>query len=209
MSSIEWLGLTKWPGLIVTGKRITRKQAAEILIRTDSWWLSSNTKWYEEKVRKLLNLPEDDVDRQRQFLMDIKALELNYLNNSQILSCSIQGPHGWCDWKGNIGCSSYNIGKWPTVEEVKEDWVKIAQAFPFLHLKCQLLNDETCSDAELYPVVQFNICNGKVRVKTKNLKLAEEPSWSFSVDRFSSYNAEIGIPAKDLHKYVIDLIHKF
>ena len=52
------------------------------------------------------------------------------------------GPKGWCDWEGNIACRNYNIGKWPTAEEVTEDWLAIAAAFPYLELRAQVITDE-------------------------------------------------------------------
>jgi hypothetical protein len=36
------LYLPKWPGLLVVGKPVTREQAMEIIIRTDSLWFSTN-----------------------------------------------------------------------------------------------------------------------------------------------------------------------
>ena len=51
-------------------------------------------------------------------------------------------PKGWCDWEGNIACRNYNIGKWHTAEEVTEDWLAIAAAFPYLELRAQVITDE-------------------------------------------------------------------
>ena len=119
---------------------------------------------------------------------------LSYLNNNQIVSSWIGGPHGWCDWEGNIYTKNYNIGKWPSVEEVYNEWVTIAEAFPFLSLKSQLLNCEAGQDdIEQKPVVEFVIKDGKVEMV--------EPSYlitfaSFGVedmsDRFSNPYSERG-----------------
>jgi hypothetical protein len=98
---------------------------------------------------------------------ELEIIELSYLDNSQICSSWIGGPHGWCDWEGNIGCSNYNIGKWPGVEEVYNEWKSIAKAFPFLDLRCQLANHEASSpemSENPGPVVEFIVKAGKVKM---------------------------------------------
>ncbi|MFC7641532.1 hypothetical protein ACFQX6_11430 [Streptosporangium lutulentum] len=69
-------------------------------------------------------------------------LRLHYLDNARIASSWIGGPKGWCDWDGQIGCSTYNVGKWPTVEELTSDWETIAAAFPYLKLHAQVVDNE-------------------------------------------------------------------
>jgi hypothetical protein len=149
--------LTKWPRLLVTGEPVTREQANEILIRTDDWWLSTNDHAWEAAVYALAA----DHGRPRQpernagpaacsafskalgdWEVRLGILNLHYLDNARIASSWIGGPKGWCDWDGKIGCSNYNIGKWPTIEEVTEDWQAIAGAFPYLSLHAQLVTDE-------------------------------------------------------------------
>jgi hypothetical protein len=87
------------------------------------------------------------------------VLQLSYLENARIASSWIGGPHGWCDWDGTIGCANYNIGKWPTVEAVTEDWHAIAAAFPYLNLRAQLVPDEGEAESA---VVEWQISNGAV-----------------------------------------------
>ena len=98
---------------------------------------------------------------------ELEIIELSYLHNSRICSSWIGGPHGWCDWEGNIECSNYNIGKWPGIEEVYNEWKKIAKAFPFLDLRCQLANHEASSpemSENPGPVVEFIVKGGKVKM---------------------------------------------
>lgn len=89
------------------------------------------------------------------------------------MSCWIGGTHGWCDWDGTIFANSFNVGKWPTVEEVEKDWQAIAAAFPFLDLRSQLLNrgSSEAVDEGASPVVEFVVRNSRVEVKTSGLEL--------------------------------------
>lgn len=169
----EWyksLALPKWPGLVVVGSSITPEQAMEVLIRTDALRFSCNDKEFVNRLCDLFDIPRDkeygwislevtDVLREK-----LGCLSLHYLENSRIVSAWIGGPHGWCDWDGTIGCSNFNIGKWPSVEQVREDWTAIAQAFPYLSLKSQLFSGETCEEG-VVPVVEFEIVGGKVEVQ--------------------------------------------
>lgn len=140
--------LTKWPRLLVTGEPVTEQQADEILVRTDNWYHFSNNKQWEQQVDALAAeygrpLPgpgswalADEWNKQ------FGILPLGYCDNNQIMSSWVGGPYGWCNWPGQIGCSTYNIGKWPSTEEVTDDWTLIAAAFPYLDLTAQLVNDE-------------------------------------------------------------------
>lgn len=168
------LNLPKWPAFLVVGEPVTEDQAAEILIRTGGLTFSTNDKQFEKQLREVLGLPEDSYSLPNEELQKIwrmeeevqqkyKVLNLSYLQNNQIVSCYIGGPKGWCDWDGNIGCNSYNIGKWPSVEEVEREWKQIAKEFPYLDLQCQLFNTEY-SDETGVPIVQFDVKGGQVTV---------------------------------------------
>lgn len=179
------IGLPKWPGLLVVGESVTKEQAQEILIRTSSLGhFCSNDREFESQINDILfgvYASFFDLDRyldgrfEKDFnaryrwiekqLEPYKVLDLHYLKNHQILSSYIGGPHGWCNWDGNIGTSSYNIGKWPDVEEVFNEWKIIAEAFPYLNLKSQLWSGETC-EPNTQPLVQFDIFNGGVTLST-------------------------------------------
>lgn len=167
----------KWPRLLVVGEPITEEQADEVLLRTDSWYFGCNDRaWNGTLVRVCgeFGRPSEpsrtvqdgggwagyfEADRAWQGRLGI--LDLNYLHNSRIASSWIGGPHGWCDWTGAIGCSTFNIGKWPSDDEVTEDWTAIAEAFPFLDLHAQLLNhDEEGGDGSI--AGHWRVKDGKV-----------------------------------------------
>jgi hypothetical protein len=94
---------------------------------------------------------------------------LNYLQNKQITTNVNFGLHGWCNWDGTIQTKhSYNIGPYPTVEEVYNEWVQIAKTFPYLNLRCQLINTDIVYAHDdphqqvAKPVVEFIIKDGEV-----------------------------------------------
>lgn len=202
MSDVNDIGLPKWPAFLVKGKDVTKKQAAEIIIRTDhsvpDFRHAGNDSEHGKKLSALFGVPEefdDGIPYQQKRTKDQEAkrikelhirwasveclekkigkLNLEYLHNSWIVSCYIGGPHGWCDWDGKIGNCATNIGKWPSVEAVTRDWEQIAEAFPFLDLECQLCNHEAG-----YPVE--NQVNGPivkfVVKKGKVTVLSQDPS---------------------------------
>lgn len=195
------VNLPKWPTLIVTGDKVTETQAAEIIIKTSravpEFHYASNDDRMNQRAADLFGVPADDgpqfpndeKDRdgplhrayyaythEREAALDdlnkrLRLIQLTYLHNSRIASCYVGGSHGWCDWDGTIRTSSYNIGKWPSVEEVLEDWQAITTAFPFLNLQCQLCNHEAGYPEEGQingPVVHFHIHDGVVDAKTQS-----------------------------------------
>jgi len=146
------IDLGKWPRLLVTGDRVTNEQADEIIIRTTSRMFFTNDKTWEKQALEILGIPEliygggegwAERFREHKAAWDrLGNLSLEYLTTSQIASATIGGPHGWCDWNGWIFSDQHNIGKWPSHETVTKEWTKIAQAFPYLRLRAQLISDE-------------------------------------------------------------------
>jgi hypothetical protein len=167
------LELPKWPCLLVHGKPVTKGQAMEIIIRTSSFSFSSNDGEFEKDLHEALygvrctsigffDVPNNDKLTEEKRI-EYKLLNTYYLRNRRILSSFIGGPHGWCNWDGQIFCNTFNIGKYPSVESVYDEWVEIAKEFPYLQLTSQLLNGESCQD-NLEPVIEYKIKNGKVRL---------------------------------------------
>lgn len=176
------IDLPKWPALVVVREKVSLDQAAEIIVRTSMYYLSCNDRDFEARVNELVfgvyakryDLAEElsiklgvsiseAWEYQDKCIANYKHLDLGYLKNSRIMSSWVGGPHGWCDWNGNIFTNNYNIGKWPDIEAVYHEWKIIAKAFPFLSLKSQLFSGEQCED-DTRPVVQFDIKDGKVKM---------------------------------------------
>jgi hypothetical protein len=214
------LNLPKWPALLVVGKPVTREQAMEILIRTDSLYFSCNDYEFSKQlseylfdveleragfnqentaIAKKLGVDESNswaeiFNYKEAKIAEVDSIPLNYLENDRIVSSWIGGPKGWCDWDGNIYTANYNIGKWPSVQEVYEDWKRIATAFPFLELRAQLLNCEAGEEgAEPKAVVEFVIKNGKVRMVEPKKLLTQPKDIDFaSALNFSNPHRERG-----------------
>lgn len=156
--------LGKWPRLLVAGAPVTAEQADEVLIRTNCWHLATNDRDFEKVVAELAGISIGDhgmVDWRsvRRFEQRHQVLDLRYLQNSRVCSAWVGGAHGWLEWDGTVGCSTWNIGRWPEASRVTRDWMLIAQAFPFLELTAQLVADEGAADV---PAVQWRVHDGHV-----------------------------------------------
>lgn len=164
---------TKWPRLLVAGDPVTADQAAEIIARTTHWPPYINDKAWQQLILSELHRIGHPVEPHRGGEMDAFGnywravdawrrdrgiLNLSYLHNSRVGSSWIYGPHGWVDWDGTIGAGGWNVGKWPSDEEVTEDWTSIAAAFPYLRLTAQLVENE----GEGGLAGQWTIANGEV-----------------------------------------------
>lgn len=167
-TAADQFGLPKWPAMVVHGDPVSPEQAMEILVRTNYWGSTCNDHEWDRKVldmagikyetsRGYLSVDYNDVDR---FSTAMGVLPLEYLANSRVSSSFVGGPHGWCDWDGRIGSSTYNIGKWPGAATVLDEWALIAKTFPFLNLWCQLYSHEVC-EAEARPVVEYIVKDGR------------------------------------------------
>lgn len=175
-------GLPKWPQMIVTGKKLTEQQALEIIRRTDTFFFGydGNNHSFNKQAREILELPNDediwriqDTDerykkyeeyrtKRDEFHNKWGTIETEYVHNSWISCAFIGGPHGWCHPDGTIGYSD-NVGKWPEVEEIYNEWCLLAKEFPFIEVGVTLWNGEGCED-NTRPVVSFKIKDGKVEI---------------------------------------------
>lgn len=164
---------TKWPRLVIVPEpgheTVTREQTNEILLRTNGDCLMSNDREWEAAVAGVLGIKPCASHRVSVDLLpwrecadwyqSIRGLDLHYVRNSRIMSSWIGGPHGWLDWDGNIGCSTWNIGKWPSESEVTSDFKQISAAFPYLDFHAQVITDE--GDPETGQVAaQWRVING-------------------------------------------------
>lgn len=213
--------LPKWPGLIVEGTSVTPQQAREILIRTDSHLPAfrgcSNAQHLEDYLSLLFGIkgaPDTDpthwhthweaVQNLRKRLRMVEGLQ--YLSNAQILSCWVGGPHGWCSWDGIIRANTFNIGKWPSVDEVIREWAAIAEAFPYLTLTAWLHDKESCQEGA-QPIVRFEVERGHV-VAFRQWEDDLKPSIPFEEAPFvmrHDESGESGIDRHVLRDYLEDL----
>jgi len=230
------IGLPKWPGLLVKGEKITEEQAAEIILRTSGWISCNDDDFtnavncliydvqdngkhsYYDKVNDLIrekigvgkDFPEawsklwEYREKRNQELGILE--DCCYLGNHQICSSWIGGPHGWCNWDGTISACNYNIGKWPAIEDVYNEWKLVAKTFPFLDLKCQLLNHEQCFPETVNnpgPIIEFHVKGGRVKMSIPSKVLCE----SEDVD-FEDFRNEIGCSLEKVRETIELVLNK-
>ena len=105
---------------------------------------------------------------QQAFRDQYHLVRTKYVRNNFACSNFVYGPHGWCHPDGRIHGFD-NVGSDPCAERIYQDWVTIAEAFPFLELKATLMNAEQ-GETESWrgipkePVVTFTVQNGTVGV---------------------------------------------
>lgn len=178
--------LPKWPQMIVTGTSLPVDQALEIIRRTDTFfiWGGGNDHEFIDQAKKFAHMPEapdrsdpkwkdnDDAwgeafrkyweEENPAWEKKWNLVHLNYVFNSWVSCSYINGPHGWCHPDGSIGFTD-NVGKWPSVKEVLEDWETLAREFPFIEVEVTLTDGEYCEE-DTSRVVSFLVRGGKVEV---------------------------------------------
>jgi hypothetical protein len=175
---------TKWPRLIVVGEPVDPEQADEILVRTARWYLSTNDREFEQQVYQTLGiktvpytehgtLEHPDFWALEKWENAHGVLDLEFLGNQRIASAYIGGPHGWCDWDGTIGSFDYNIGKWPSLESVHAEAKQIAEAFPYLDLRMQFIEEE----GEGSIAAQIDVADGKATIVEPDGMLVHPTDW--------------------------------
>lgn len=211
--------LPKWPQMLVTGKQVTVEQAKEIIFRTDdfltdaSTYSGGNAQRFNDAYRKLAGLEllqfertfrdghtytSFDWDKQRELCERLNIIRTKYVEN-RWASCSyIGGPHGWCSPAGVISYSD-NVGKWPSIEEIIDDWTTIAQAFPYLDLHVTLMSGESCED-DTHPVINIRVVDGNVFAEAPDITVHEIPEKCDVMLQFVEHmksgtcQREIGLP---------------
>lgn len=98
--------------------------------------------------------------------------EIQYVRNDLADSCYVGGANGYVDANGTISFDR-NVGKWPSVEEIHNDFRIIAEEFPFLEMYASLYDAEQCERDEkpVNLVVSFIISNGKVIIGDMDFNL--------------------------------------
>ncbi|MCP9209586.1 hypothetical protein [Streptomyces cucumeris] len=167
--------LPKWPTLQVVGKSVTPALGREICLRTTPLHgvFSSVGSWSNSLADAYgVALEEDgwpsfeEVDRAQG---DLGILDLDYLGNDRVTASRLNIPSGWCDWDGKIGTAGTDLSsKWPTLEELHQEWGLIAQAWPQLRMTAQLSTYKDSSrPEERFPFLAWDIVNGYVHLRSE------------------------------------------
>ena len=203
--NISTITLPKWSAMIVEGDSVSPELAAEILIRTDSnlpyFTYAGNDTQLGDELIAIFNVPTRakliEYYKLNKLKDKLKVLHLNYLTNDRIVSSWVAGLYDWVNWYGTVDSRNYNIGKWPNVDSVLQDWQAIATAFPSLKLTCWLYSKETCVPDNT-ALVQFDIVSGTA---TAHLPDREPQNPAFGEPDYSSImcsNRESGISVSSL-----------
>ncbi len=173
-------GLPKCPQMLVSGPDVSLEQAQKIILRTDrfltdlSKYSGGNNKSWNQAYRMGSGIQDiinkyDDNSQVRAAYYQIQSrleevlgiLGTNFVENNWASCYVAGGPHGWCSPLGKIEYFN-NIGKWPSVEEVFEDWALIANSFPFLEASITLMDKESCEE-DREAIVSMQVSGGKVQ----------------------------------------------
>ena len=164
--------LPKWPQMRVWGRSVTAELAREIIMRTDSFWESGhggNDRGWERRLCEAVGYPYHDysdanVDWQAQeaFKASIGYVSTEYVYNAWISNAFVFGPSGWCHPDGRIHFV-HNVGKWPSVQEIADEWARIAKEWPQLDLDVCLMSGESGED-HCQPLVTMWVQAGEVTV---------------------------------------------
>jgi hypothetical protein len=147
--------------MIVSGVPVTVEQALEIIRRTDNFFQHpgylGNDRKFNERLMARFRIPGSWEAREG-WSTDWGVIQTEYVTNSWIACAYIYGPHGWCHPDGVIGFVD-NVGKWPTVKDILEEWTLLAEAFPFLDVGVTLMDREHCEDGGV-PLVSIRVLYG-------------------------------------------------
>lgn len=143
--------------MTVIGNNVTVDQASEIILLTTSLSFQSNDSIWKEQLYTILGIKPFDSDEIYNMEKELGTLPLNYIANHKIATNYINGPYGWCDWNGNIGCDNFPIEKYADNKSIYDDWVEVAKKWPYLSLTAQIKTEDD------RPIVNYIIKNGTVR----------------------------------------------
>lgn len=192
VEELSALSLPKWPQMRVWGEDVTVEQAKEIIFRTDSFFCTSEDMENDRRpnwadwARVQIGLASPAISRLshvERYNMDLeigqalKAITNDYVRNSWADSSYVYGAYGWCSPEGKIFYCD-NVGKWPSANEILEEWEQLAAAFPFVKATVVVMSAEHCEGGE--PVFAIKIKGGVANAVTADEVVM--PDMEFSRD---------------------------
>ena len=228
-TALSTASLPKWPQMLVSGKSVTVEQAKDIIFRTDPFltdadqYSGGNNQKFNQHYRDISGLTRLQVETKRsdgtkfistnwelqdRIKKQINAVSTAYVRNDWASSSYIFGPHGWCHPDGTIWFED-NVGKWPSVQEILQDWQDLAAAFPYLDLHISLMNGES-GDESSEPVVNIRVENGQAYLAAPDISVHNK--MPAKIDRYDqldfgfSPSREQGLP-KEWYKEFAAKIH--
>lgn len=169
----------KWPQMIVTGTPVTMEQAKDIIRRTDDFFVDfskyaggNNHNWnewagsvlhkhhFDNSGSKWKTKQQELYKAEEEFKTHWGHVYTEYVNNTWASCAFIGGPHGWCHPDGRMVFTD-NVGKWPSFEEVVDDWKKLLEAFPYINVGVTLFNGES-SEQQAEPICSLKVGDNKI-----------------------------------------------
>lgn len=169
---------TMWPRLLVVGEPVTPEQADDIIVRTTCLYrLYCNDERFMHDLQDAFGLVRSPLGfattpSVRAAATELGSLNLTALTMYRVYSMWIDGPRGWCDWDGRIGCNAYNLARSTDPADVTAEWARIAAAWPYLDLRAQLLGGDD-ADADRAPFAQWRVLDGRVTEETPGPRITE------------------------------------
>lgn len=239
IDSTDNVELDRWNAVYITGRSVSHSTAREILMRTDgnirSMRLSTNAHEFKTHVSNAFGwsvvqawddawhrLNDDERDQFRTivgvntpwsidelFAERVGTIQLSTMETDLLCSCYVGGPTSWITPNGTIFMMNKNLGKWPDVKAIAEDWATLAENFQELDLVCTVMDNEWCSDERLSPVVQYVVKDGTVIVQPPVMEL-HDPVYNFDLYGDMRYNTAYDDSAMYIStKWPSDLIAEF
>lgn len=177
-----YFSFPKWAALSVSSDTpLTPQQAEEVILRTYnfSWLDFSPTSKEGADLLQALSLPHSkegphtritgsalqNLRGRVRSLDGLLFLQNHNLSLPEFLAPNVQyswsNYQSWCHWDGTIQIVK-NIGPWSCTGEIQDEWAVLAQAFPFLDLRCHIYNGEV--DDNPKPILEFRVKSGQVSV---------------------------------------------
>jgi hypothetical protein len=168
-------GLPRWSELRVQGDSLDPTLAAGLIVRAGRAAFSEyacNDRAWCRLVMDTVDWPvgfDEEEYREISRLREIRAEELGLLPlgalslSGRIASSYIGGPGGWLSWSGRIQTAGHNIGKYPSVQDVAQEWSCLTEAYTELKLTAQLFSEEGTEPGGI-PLAEFQVVDGKVTV---------------------------------------------
>ena len=167
---------------VVMGTPVTEEQATEIIVRTDSWkfknWIGNlpdilrvigipvpdRIEYRDRKVLSVKDLVSEDLELVEKLRKDLCVLDLKHFYTERLTENIFGNRRGWCTWMGRVFENySHVVDLTQKPSELLEDWALIAKAFPFLNLRCQIMDKLRSRDKDevLQPCLEIKVKEGK------------------------------------------------
>lgn len=146
--------------MCVVGDPVTRDQAQEMIFRLESFYLTGP---HMPEIQRILGMNATNcTDRMEEALKlqkSVNHLHLEYFSTSRFRRD--EHEYGIVDWRGHTN-SYFDLPKYSSMEDLHEEAIKLAKAFPFLNLMCTVFEyyDTPLDD----PLMKLRIFEGEVLI---------------------------------------------